>query len=258
MVRTMIQMPMIAARLVLPTAERHADPPAPEGPIGPPSGKTMAGELLGAAELARLIAQSPRLATAPRGDGRIVIDVPGWRAPEASMSPLRAYLRWLGHATRPWGLGFNRGDAERDIEQLVDSVSVLAATSGRPVALVGWSLGGLIAREVAREAPEQVAAVVTFGTPVIGGPTYTLTASSYGPEECARIEAIGAERDLANPIGVPVTAIFTRNDGVVSWQACIDRVSPLVEHVEVRSTHLGLGIDPDVWRAVAEALAAVD
>ncbi len=97
--------------------------------------------------------------------------------------------------------------------------------------------------------------MITYGSPIIGGPSHTLAASSYGREECERIAAIAARTEAEDPLRVPVTAIYTRRDGVVDWRACIDRGSPGVDHVEVRSTHLTLGLDPDVWWTVASALA---
>lgn len=203
----------------------------------------------------RLLLATPRLAAAPRGDGSVVVDVPGWRAPEWSGAPLRTYLRWLGYHSSGWGLGINRGDPERDAELMTAKVIELAQRSGRPVALTGWSLGGVIAREVARQAPDAVRCVVTFGTPVVGGPTHTLGAGTYGPDECARVSRLIEQLDAEAPIAVPLTAILTRQDGVVAWAACVDRSSPRVRHVEVHSTHLGLGIDPDVWLSVARALA---
>ncbi len=202
-----------------------------------------------------LAGRGPALARVPRGGGGPVVDVPGWRAPEASMAPLRLYLRRLGHDARGWGLGVNEGDPERDSEILAERVAALHASTGRSVALVGWSLGGLIAREVARLVPDDVHQVVTYGTPVVGGPTYTLGARSYGAAECERILTLQHELDRTDPIRVPITAIFTRRDAVVSWPACIDRVSPDVRHIEVGSTHFGMGLDPQVWETVARALA---
>jgi hypothetical protein len=122
------------------------------------------------------------------------------------------------------------------------------------MALVGWSLGGVVAREVARAIPERVSCVVTFGSPVVGGPTHTIAAATYGDAECRRVTELGRQLDADDPIGVPITAIFTRRDRVVDWRACVDHASPRVTHVEVGSTHMSLGIDPDVWWAVAEAL----
>lgn len=231
-------------------------PPTDAPPTGPPPRDGVRRELRALAQPARLLLRTPALTRAPRGDGRVVIDVPGWRAPEQSMAPLRWYLRRLGHAARPWGLGTNEGDPERDAERLEAIVREEVATTGEPVALVGWSLGGTIAREVARRAPDQVRHVVTYGTPAVGGPTHTLGAAAWGAAEAQRIATMQEQLDREDPIQVPITAVFTRQDTVVSWLACLDHTSPDVDHVEVRSTHLGLGLDPDVWLAAARALAA--
>ncbi len=109
-----------------------------------------------------------------------------------------------------------------------------------------------------RQSPafRAVRCVVTYGTPVVGGPTYTLGARTYGRDECERVSRLIEQLDADRPIAVPLTSILTRNDGVVSWTACVDRSSPRVRHLEVSSTHLGLGIDPDVWQIVAHSLRA--
>ena len=224
-------------------------------PTGPPtrSGNT---ELKAPWQLARLIRAAPHLLWAPRGDGRIVVDVPGWKASDRANSPLRGYLRHLGYDARGWGLGTNRGRPEQDALRLGESIVALSTSTGKPITLLGWSLGGLIAREVARNHPEHVSQVITYGTPVVAGPSHTLAASVFGRAECERIATLQIQLDTENPITTPITAIFTRTDAVVSWQACIDKTSPNVEHVEVRSSHLGLGLDPDVWHVVARRLAA--
>jgi pimeloyl-ACP methyl ester carboxylesterase len=111
-------------------------------------------------------------------------------------------------------------------------VTALAAEEGQRLRLVGWSLGGYLVREAARERPESVARIVTFGSPVVGGPKYTATAEAYRRRghNLDAIEAEVAARERVQ-ITCPITAIYTRNDGVVAWQACIDRSSPQVEHV---------------------------
>ncbi len=224
-------------------------------PSGPPGLLAGVGEVRAGLQVPRLVAATARLARAPRGDGGVVIDVPGWLAAEVTNAPLRRFLARLGHDARGWGLGVNRGRPERDARLLAKKVLAAAAESGRPVALVGWSLGGLVAREVARQHPDAVRRVVTYGTPVVGGPTHTVGARHYGPDESQRITRLAQRLDAEHPIEVPVTAIVSRRDGIVSWRACIDRTSRDVEHVEVRSTHLGMGLDPDVWSVVADRLS---
>lgn len=236
----------------------HPGPPAAPDRLIPPTARGLSDEWRSAFQPPRLLARTPQLALAPRGDGGPVVLVPGWRAPEASMAPMRAYLRWLGHDAHHWGFGTNHGDPARDGHRLAELVRGLAAEHQRPVALVGWSLGGTVSRECARDAPEAVGHVVTYGTPAIGGPSYTIAASNYGRNTAEGIARRVEELDRNRPITVPLTVIFTRRDRIVSWGACIDRTSPQVRHVEVRSTHLSLGIDPDVWLTVARALAPAD
>jgi pimeloyl-ACP methyl ester carboxylesterase len=238
----------------MPRVREYAEPPPAPAPSGPPR-RGLRGEWRVGLEVARLVAATPMLRRAPKGEGAPVVLVPGWRAPPASMIPLRNYLRFLGHDARDWELGVNGGRPERDAPRLAEQVERIVSGGGGPVTLVGWSLGGTIARETARRAPATVAQVITYGTPVVGGPTHTIGARSYGPEESARISALIEELDAASPIPVPITAIYTRRDGIVSWRACIDRTSPEVRHVEVSSTHISMGFDPDVWRVIADRLA---
>ena len=120
-----------------------------------------------------------------------------------------------------------------------------------------WGLfaGGLVmsVTGVILVFPELVSQVVTYGTPVVGGPKYTRSAASYGPDQVEAIEQTVAERNTI-PITRPITAIHSRLDGIVDWLACIDDFSPDVRNVEVRSSHVGMGLDPDVWQIAAEAL----
>lgn len=248
--------PVLAAAGVRSRARNRPDASALSRPAGPPSTRTALGELGSALGTVRLVGALPRLAAAPRGDGHVVVDIPGWRAPEVSGAPLRGYLRALGYDARGWGFGTNLGDPRRDVERLAESVLDLVDEGGSPVSLVGWSLGGVIAREVARRHPESVRRVITYGTPVLGGSAYTTVARAYGQGADVAAERVAQRLDAAAPIRVPLTVVFSRRDGIVSWQACIDRSSSCVEHVEVSSTHLGMGIDPDVWTLVADRLAA--
>ncbi len=213
-------------------------------------------ELAAPVEFAELLLRLPQLAAAPRGAGEPVLVLPGFGGGDGSTALLRRYLRYLGYAVDGWGLGTNRGNVQQLLEQLLQLVATSAADSGQPLRLVGWSLGGYLAREVARDLPDCVDRVVTLGSPVVGGPRYTLTAPIYrlGGTDFDAIEAAIREREKVS-LTVPVRAIYSRRDGIVSWEACIDRVSNCVEHVEVDASHIGMGVNPRVLDLVADALA---
>jgi pimeloyl-ACP methyl ester carboxylesterase len=207
-------------------------------------------------QLGRLISSRKSLNQAPKGDGEPVILIPGWRSPEASMAPMRRYLISRGYDAQHWGRGMNMGTVRRDRDAMLEVVEKLARDKG-PVSLVGWSLGGVISRELAREIPESVSRVITYGTPVIGGPSYTAAAGSYAPEASEKAAREQAELNRVQPIQVPLTILFSKRDEVVHWPACIDKSSPQTVHVEIGSTHVGMGIDPDVWSLSAQALAGM-
>lgn len=229
-----------------------------DDPLGPPSARP-GPELT---RLARSLAGLPRLALTrrrlPRGSGPVMV-IPGFMTSDRSTLLLRRFLSGLGHQVRGWGLGLNRGDIEKLLPKVLDRAARHAA--GRPLKLVGWSLGGVIAREVARELARSGAAevehIVTMGTPVIGGPKYTATAQRYAARgyDLDDIERRVAERN-AEPITAPITAIYTRSDQIVHWRACLDpNPRNRVEHVEVRTGHFGLGYDRATFHIVAERLA---
>ncbi len=229
------------------------DLPRPR-PLRPPDVRQRSRELLLGADLARLLVRAPFLGSAPFGDGGPVLLVPGFGATDHSLALLGRFLRSRRHRVYSARLGRVGGDVPALAERLGERVARIAADAGRPVALVGWSIGGVLSREVARDRPDLVSRIVTFGTPVVGGPSYTALAGRYPPEMLAQVRQAIADRE-STPIAVPITAIWSPNDGVVSPDACIDRHSPQVEHVKVRSTHIGMGFDPDVWSVVADRLA---
>jgi pimeloyl-ACP methyl ester carboxylesterase len=184
---------------------------------------------------------------------RTTILLPGFGAGPASMRIMESFLRRRGHRACDWGLGLNTGDARHLRAKLKRVVEESITTHSEPVVLVGWSLGGYIAREYAREHPGEVRKVVTLGTPVIGGPRYTATAKRYRSQgyDLMEIERAVADR-YATPLRVPVTAIYSKHDGIVAWRACIDKWSPHVRHIEVSETHIGLAFSPRVLAIVAD------
>ena len=221
-----------------------------------PSLMALAGESLTPFELTRLVAASPSLARQARGRGEPVLVLPGLGASNSSTALLRSYLSWLGYNVQGWTLGRNRGNVAEMLPWVVDQLRLLHARTGSKVHAVGWSLGGILAREAAREYPETVHQVVTLGSPVVGGPKYTSMGALYTRNggNLDDIEAAIAARE-STPISVPVTSIYSKRDGIVGWQASIDRHSSDIEHIEVRATHLGLGISPEVFKILARKLA---
>ena len=219
-----------------------------------PAPSALLNEWLTPLQLSFALPQLPALATAPRGSGEPVLVWPGFGAGNASTVILRRFLRYLGHDPRGWPLGRNNGDVLAMLGALGNELERVAASG--PVNLVGWSLGGYLAREVARDYPHLVKRVITLGSPVVGGPKYTAVASFFNSQPGALddIERAVDER-YQIPLQVPVTAIYSKVDGVVAWQACIDQLSPDVEHVEVTSSHVGLGFAPQALRVVADRLA---
>ena len=186
---------------------------------------------------------------------RTVVLLPGFGAGPRSMRVMESFLRRRGHRARDWGLGRNTGDARHLRAKLADTVAESRTAHGEPAVLVGWSLGGYIAREYAREHPDEIRRVVTLGSPVIGGPRYTATAGWYRSQghDLDELERAVAKR-YSTPLRVPVSAIYSKRDGVVAWRACIDSWSPQVRHIEVSETHVGLGFAPRVLAIVAEEI----
>lgn len=214
-------------------------------------------EALGLIELPRLLLRFPELIWQPRGEGRPVLILPGYGAGDGSTAILKSYLRLLGYRARGWGLGRNRGAASDLLPKILKRVSSLARRSKQKVHLIGWSFGGYLARELARERADLIGQVITLGTPVIGGPKYTVVAKRFH-RRGIDIEAMAAEIELRNRIAfsTPVVALYSRRDAVVAWQACIDHSAQNVEHIEVHTTHFGFGFSPEVYKIIAQRLAA--
>jgi hypothetical protein len=224
--------------------------------LRPPSLWTAAGESLTPFELPRLVAASPVLALQARGNGEPVMVLPGLGASNLSTGLLRGYLSWLGYTVRGWQQGRNHGGVQALLPEVVAEVRKFHLGCGGKVNIVGWSLGGVLAREIARDHPDLVGQVVTMGSPVVGGPKYTSMGPLYARRgiDLDEIEATIAARE-SNPIGVPVTSIYSKRDGIVGWQASIDKHTVGAENIEVSATHLGLGICPEVFKIVARKLA---
>ena len=197
------------------------------------------------------------LAKAPRGDGRKIILLPGFTSPEMAMLPLATYLKYLGYDASTWGLGINGGKVDSLTQEFGEKIEQIVNSGHEPVTLIGWSLGGVIARETARLFSASVREVITMGTPLIGGPKYTSIGALYALKEGLDMDMFESEVHARNSIGLdqPLTVIYSKSDGVVGWQAAQDVYNPQTRHFEVSSTHFALGANAAVWEIIANTLA---
>lgn len=218
-------------------------------------------ELRAPLELLKFPFKAAALAGAPRGDGRPVLLAPGYLSGEEAMAPLAQYLRFLGYRAYPWGLGMNQGDVENDIVRFGERVEDVYSKFGKSqVTLIGWSLGGVAARETARLFEPFVREVITLGTPIVGGPKYTAVGRFYAGNRGIDLDAFEQEVHERNSIGLkqPVTSIFSKSDGIVGWRASVDTYNPQARNIQVAAAHFALGVSPVVWRIVADVLAGCE
>jgi dienelactone hydrolase len=196
----------------------------------------------------------------PVGDGHPVILFPGLAAHRATVAPLKTCCEELGYAACDWGRGFNtgpRGDVEQWLDVLADEVGDLTRRHGRAASLIGWSLGGFYAREIARKRPRIVRQVITLGTPFAAAGegthvTWIYRLLSGQPSQLDR----GFAQRLRETPPVPTTSIYSRTDGVIAWQACREVESARSQNIEVQASHCGLIWHPQVWAVVADRLAS--
>lgn len=225
--------------------------------FSPPRRLATLMELRAPLDWATLVLRAPQLACAPRGDRRPVMLLPGYKADEASMRPLKRYLRYLGYDAFDWGCGRNQGDVEGDIVLAGERCEALFADDPRRITLIGWSLGGVIAREVARLYEPTVREVITLGTPIVGGPKYTAVGARFAERANLNLDEFEIEVHERNSIGIkqPVTSIYSKLDGVVAWRASVDHYNEHARNIPVLSSHFGLGGNASVWRLIADTLA---
>lgn len=217
-----------------------------------------------------------------------IILMPGFATDDRYMRPLGKHLEHLGYSTEGWGLGSNMAGSDKphSLSQISESwniepyegyteenyrgeggvpylcdlatkrVKQRASELNSKIVLIGWSLGGYIAREVARELGDDVAHVITLGSPVIGGPKYTKAVRFFVAKgfNIDWIEKESLKRDNS-PIQQPITAIYSKTDGVVDWRAAIDKISPNVTHWQVNAAHIGMGFNSKIWKLVRASLA---
>lgn len=201
------------------------------------------------------LALMPLWQLAPRGDGHPVLVLPGLVASDRSTAIMRRFLGRLGYAVSPWGLGINFGPRPGVVEGMRRKIEQLAEAHGRKVSLVGWSLGGIYARELAKQLPSSVRLVISMASPFTGHPRASNAVRLYELVSGNRVGAPEFHDPLRASPPVPTTSIWSRSDGVVSWRCSVERRQPFVENIEIRASHLGIGNHPLALFATADRLA---
>jgi PGAP1-like protein len=209
-------------------------------------------------ELGVTLAAWPLLKNAPEGDGHAVIVFPGLGAGDLTTAPLRNFLSGLGYDTYGWDMGRNLGPREGVLQKSVARIGDIYKATGRKVSLVGWSLGGIYAREFAKLLPDMVRSVVTLGTPFAGDPKATNAWWFYQIANGKKENDPALIERLKKAPPVPTTSIYSRTDGVVAWQLSHQVETAKTENIEVIASHVGMGVNPVALYAVADRLAAAD
>ncbi len=196
----------------------------------------------------------------PRGDGHPVVVLPGFLAGPVSTRLLRDVLTRLGYRPYDWGLGRNLGYRPHMAQDLAALVGEIQQRSdGQKVSLIGWSAGGIYAREIAREVPERVRTVISLGSPFRGN--HRATHATWVWDlfnrhlDGTEIMSAAARIGRAAPLTVPTTCIYSKHDGVVAWECCTSLPAPRTENIEVRSTHFGYGHNLETLHVIADRLA---
>lgn len=224
----------------------------------PPSRVLQLLELRAFGELGAALALLPLLRRARRGDGHPVLVLPGLLASDASTRPLRAYLADRGYDVHGWGLGRNAGLKPGLEAKMKARLRELHRDTGRKVSIVGWSLGGVYAREIAGAVPEVVRSVITLGSPIRGNPRSTNAWRVYEMASGQSVDDPKLRQPRAAPPPLPTTSIYSRSDGIVAWQCSVEPRSAHAESIEVVGSHLGLGVNVAVLYAIADRLAQAE
>lgn len=196
--------------------------------------------------------------TLPRGHGQPVLLLPGFGQSDTDLSALAKVLRRQDFRPETWQLGRNLGLRPGMTGQLLGTIARLADDSGQSVSLIGWSLGGIFARELARKRPDSIARVISLGSPISGGDNTTIQPLFRLVTRQPRPATQGPAPDRTNPPPVPCTAVYSRSDGIVNWRAAREIKGERVENIAVRGSHMAMGYNPLCWYVCAHRIAHPD
>jgi dienelactone hydrolase len=242
-----------------PVAEQPAQPPDAVN-AAPPTHLLRVLEWRTGLEYLAALRAARRIADWPRGDGHPVLVLPGFLAGPGSTQLLRNVLRRLGYRVYDWGLGYNMGYRASMTETLPARLHhIRERAGGRRVSLIGWSAGGIYARELARAFPDDVRSVITLGSPFRGNHRASTAWKVWQlvNRGAHATQAVSEQALLhrARPLPVPTTCIYSKTDGIVAWQCCTSVPAPETENVEVHSSHLGYGHNVETLSVIADRLA---
>lgn len=221
---------------------------------GAPGVVRLALELRAPWELGAALVAYPFAHLAPPGDGHPVMVFPGLASGDMTTVVIRKFLAERGFDTYAWEQGLNFGPNNGSLDACVARVRAIHQRTGRTVSLVGWSLGGVFAREIAKMLPESARVVVSLGTPFTGNPRSNNAWRLYELVSGDKVDDMGFDRFAVCP-PVPTTSIFSRTDGVVAWQCSMEEETALSENIEVHASHIGMGANPTALFAIADRLA---
>jgi pimeloyl-ACP methyl ester carboxylesterase len=224
----------------------------------PGLGWFLAEPVRGALTFSALPFAARRLLRAPTGDGHAVLVLPGLLADDLSTGTLRAFLARLGYDVRGWGLGRNIGPTDAVLTGMPRLLRTLVDTTNGPVSIIGWSLGGVYARELARDHAGLVRQVITLGSPFgLIDDRQSRADGAFRRRARRHVDParLPSRERLRQPVPVPSTAIYSRSDGIVDWHACVDPADSTHQNIEVRCGHLGFGVDAGTLWAIADRLA---
>lgn len=222
------------------------------GQVRRPTGADLRAELRGAFK--RLSAR-PDPSGLPRGDGTAVLVIPGFGEGDLPLRSLRRWLDALGYHAHGWGIGLNFGPTAGIFDRMLARLDALYAESGRPVVLVGISMGGVFARVLGHARPHAIARIVTIASP------FRLPVRSSIERLYMMLEPFHAPLPdwvaaaLHTPPPVPTTAFYSRDDGIVPWECCIDEPASGRENIEVDGGHIVMPSNPRTLHHLAHTLA---
>ncbi len=219
------------------------------------SAVTLAREMAALAQAT--LAPPPFPEDAVLGDGQPAIVIPGFLAPDMSTARLRDFLTRQNFKPYSWTGGINLGPMATVMADVERQILEITAATGKPVTLIGISLGGTTAREVAKICPDHIARVITLVSPIHLPVVTPLAPLARAATLLWDAEELGALSAIAEPPPVALTALVSPDDGIIDWRASIPQASAMVEVVQISGPHMTVCSNPQVQRIVAERLVRI-